>query len=167
VDLTQRGLVNRRLRFADGDLVTKYVFPFWDPSWKIALYVVDRLGRGPVIVDPPIREDKDRHLSSVLGMTGLRGLESIEPPRFAELYHYDPWWVFRGMGGVPGAWRRAILPTNIARTFPFGKNVWKVYDVEVESDGERIRTIVAKDEIFRRHMFTKESIDLRLLRPPP
>ena len=95
----------------------------------------------------------------------LRGVESAEPGRFAELYHYDPWWVFRGMGGVPDALRRTILPSNIAKTFLLDGHEWKVYDVEAEADAERIHAIVATDELFRRHEFTKGTLDLPLLRP--
>ncbi|TLZ64646.1 MAG: hypothetical protein E6K12_10900 [Methanobacteriota archaeon] len=51
MELTQRHLVNRRLRLADAELVTKYVFPFWDGEWRIAFFLVDRLGRPPSRAD--------------------------------------------------------------------------------------------------------------------
>ena len=165
VDLTQRHLVNRRLRLADAELVTKYVFPFWDGGWRIAFYLVDRLGRPPVIMGPPIRETRDRDLASPLKISDLRGVESTEPGRFVELYHYDPWWVFRGMGGIPDPLRRAILPSNIARTFLLDGHEWKVYDVEAEADAERIHAIVAKDESFRRRDFTAADLNLSVTWP--
>ncbi|TLZ64647.1 MAG: hypothetical protein E6K12_10905 [Methanobacteriota archaeon] len=56
--------------------------------------------------------------------------------------------------------RRAILPSNIAKTFQLDGHEWKVYDVEAEADAERIHAIVAKDELFRRRDFTTADLDL-------
>ncbi len=160
MDLTQRHLVNRRLRVAGGEIVTKYVFPFWDGEWRLAFFIVDRLGQRPAILLPPIHEDKDQRLASSANEVDVRELASVDTSAFRHLYHYDPWWVFRGMGGGVDAWTQAIVPSNIAKTFPLEGRRWKVHDVEIASDGARVRAIVAKDEAFRRREFTAADLDL-------
>ena len=160
MSLTQRNLVNRRLRLADGELVTKYVFPFWNREWKVALHLVDRLGRGPAILHPPLHEDRDHHLVSPAKMSDLRGLELMDPAGFKELYHYDPWWVFRGIAGVSDELKHAISPTNISKPFHHDGRHWKVHDIEIAPDGGTLLAIIAKDDVFRRRDFTAAELDL-------
>lgn len=167
MDLTQRHLVNRRIRFADGELVTKYVFPFWDREWRVVFHLIDRLGRPPVILSPPLALDPDGRLSSPAGLRDLREVAAVNASEFQHTFHYDPWWVFRGIGGVSDAVKRTILPTNIATPFVLRGRRWKIHDVELEGDGARVRAIVAKDEVFRARAFTKETLDLATLVPRP
>jgi len=159
--LTQRHLVNRRLRLTDGEIVTKYVFPFWGRDWKVAFHMVDRLGRGPAILRSPVHEDRhrDRHLVSPAKVSDLQDLETMDPAGFNDLYHYDPWWVFRGIGGVSDELKQAVHPTNIARPFKHDGRHWKVHDVEVAPDGGTVLAIVAKDDVFRRRDFTARDLD--------
>ena len=160
MDLTQRQLVNRRLRLADGEGVTKYLFPFWDEAWKVPFFIVDRLGRGPAVLHPPVRGEKNGLLLSQGKMADLEELGSTDPARFHGLCHYDPWWVFRGMSGVSDEMKQAIFPTNIAKPFRWKDHHWKVHDVVVADDGSRVVAIVAKNDSFERHEFTAEEIDL-------
>lgn len=160
VNLTQRHLVNRRLRLADGEVVTKYAFPFWDSEWKVALFVVDRLGKGPAILHPPVHGENDGSVVSKGRMAEFKDLASIEPGDFHRLFHYDPWWVFRGMAGVSDEMKQAILPTNISKPFRRRDQVWKVHDVDVGDRGAEVVAIVAKNEMFERRHFTREDLDL-------
>ena len=160
MELTQRGLVNRRLRLSDAEITTKYVFPFWGRDWKVAFHLVDRFGKGPAVLDPAIHEDADRRLSASAPSSDLRDLGTIEPGVFKALHHYDPWRVFRGIGGVSDALKQAIRPTNIAQAFRHDRRHWKVHDIVLAPDGAAVLAIVAKDEVFRRRDFTSADLDL-------
>jgi len=92
-------------------------------------------------------------------------LESVDPSGFAGVFHFDPWWVFRGIGGVHDAWKLAILPANVAKPFGFEGRHWKIHDVHLDGDGERVSAINAKDEGFQSRMFTRANFDLGVLRP--
>lgn len=163
MELTQRHLVNRRIRFKDGELVTKYVFPFWDRGWDIPFHLVDRLGRPPAILAPPVTLEPDGRLRTPTEIRNLRGVDAFAPQDFRERFHFDPWWVFRGMGGVSEEMKRVILPTNIAGSFALQGRRWKVHDVDLEPGGARVLAIIAKDDVFRARTFTKADFDLDLL----
>jgi len=160
VELTQRALVNRRVHFSDKELTTKYVFPFWDGQWKVVLTLLDRFGAPPAIVFKPTRLEGKDHVSISAGEGDLEPLERWKPETFRTLYHYDPWWVFRGIGGVPDAIKEAILPTNIAKEFSHGKQRWKVHDVIFDSTGQLLEAIVAKNHVFHQREFTGKDLDL-------
>ncbi len=164
VDLTQRHLVNRRVRVADGEVATKYVFPFWDLEWHVAFYLLDRFGKPPAVLSGPMRAEDDGRLGTPRTLRDIRDLTSVEPNTFTDLFHFDPWRVFLGIGAVPDPTKRAILPTNIARPFAAEKHRWKVHDVELEPDGGRVRAILAKDEVFRARVFTRATLDLGAFR---
>ena len=160
MELNQRGLVNRRVRTTDGEILTKYIIPFWDREWRVVLTVLDRFGTPPAIAFHAPQAQDASHVLLPLPSGDLLGLDRWNPDSFLPLFHYDPWWAFRGIGGVPDAVKRAILPANIAKRFKWRKQEWKVHDV-IFSDGDgRVRAILAKNETFQRREFTRDEIDL-------
>lgn len=165
MELTQRWLVNRRVRTADGEILTKYVFLFWDREWKVILTLLDRFGAPPAILPGPVHPDGKGHVATPIRHTDVRSLAEVEPGTFSGLYHFDPWRVFRGIGGVDDPMKQAVQATNIARPFKLEKHHWKVHDVDFEFSGERVRAIIAKDEIFQRRDFTPEELDLEATWP--
>ena len=156
----QRSLVNRRIVFRDAELVTKYVFPFWDGGWSVRFVLIDEFGgRGPRVY-PGRLDAGDGELVADSPTREARPLADHARTFFDGLYHFDPWWVFRGIGGVGGEYRAAIIPTNVARTFRIGDVAWKVHDVEFGPRMESVVAIEAKDDSYRKHAFTKENLDL-------
>jgi hypothetical protein len=89
----------------------------------------------------------------------------VDPAGFTDLFHFDPWWVFRGMGGIHDPWKGSILPTNVAKPFAFERHHWKIHDVQFEDGGEGVRAIIAKEEMFRTRSFARGNFDLGVLRP--
>ena len=160
MELTQRWLVNRKVRTADGEILTKYVFPFWAREWKVALPLLDRFGAPPEMLHAPIHigakgqpETRAKGSEAVL-------LNTLEPGSFRELFHFDPWWVSRGIGGVAQEIREAVIETNIAHPFHVEKVSYKVHDVEFETSGERVKAIVAKDHLFKVRRFSAGELNL-------
>jgi len=161
--ITQRALVGRRLRLGDVEVVTKYVLPFVDADWRTPFVVVDVLGRGPRIHRGTIRVEGER-LTSEGGAADLDLIETIPLDDFAGLAHFDPWWAFRGIGGVRGEWVRAIVATNLAGFFDHGATRYKVHDLVFDDALSRLEALVAKDDAFRAATFRKGDIDLIGLR---
>ena len=163
----QRSLVNRRIVFRDAELVTKYVFPFWDGGWSVRFVLIDEFGgRGPRVYAGPLDAGSTDPVADAPAQSA-RPLEEHSRSSFEGLYHFDPWWVFRGMGGVGGEYRDAILPTNIARTFRVDDVTWKVHDVEFGPHTGSVVAIEAKDDSYRRRTFTKANLDLAATFGPP
>ena len=165
MELTQRFLVNRRIRTADGEVHTKYVFPFWDRDWKVVLTLLDRFGAAPAIAREPLRFGTGGHPTLSVNSKDLEPAERWNPEGLRDLFHYDPWWVFRGIGGVPEPVKMAILPTNIAKPFRHDKREWKVHDVIFDPNDGRVEAIEAKNEVFHRREFTHEDLDLETTWP--
>ena len=163
VELTQRSLVNRRVRLTDGDVLTKYVFPFWDREWNVALTLLDRFGSPPSILHLPASVEQD-HVRIPARLRDQEPVERWKPEQLRHLFHYDPWWVFRGIGGVPDSVKRAVHPTNISKPFTLHKHHWKVHDVAFDPGG-RVNAIVAKNEVFLRRDFTAADLDLEATWP--
>ncbi len=56
----QRGLLDRRIVFADSERVAGYVFPFVDRRWRVPFFVAN-LGMGlPMVLYGPLRMDRFR-----------------------------------------------------------------------------------------------------------
>lgn len=161
--LSQRKLVGQRLRLADREIFTRYVFPFADSSWIIPFVVVDVFGAGPRIHEGPMAL-KEGLLRSDRIWEDLRPVESIPVERFRELAHFDPWWAFRGIGGVGRPWIEAVIDSNLARPFKFEGTRYKVHDLTYSGDLGHLEAIVAKDELFHPRTFRRGEIDLLALR---
>lgn len=156
----QRSLVNRRVRFRDGVLEAKYVFPFWDSTWTVRFILIDIIGgTGPRVARTPMTFDgSGLHADALAGEA--RPLTTMMPDEFHGTYHFDPWWVFRGMGGVADRYRSVVLPTNIARPFRFEGSEMKVHDVEFGPQLTAAVRIEAKDPLYRLKTLEKGTFDL-------
>jgi hypothetical protein len=164
--LTQRGLVGLRLTLRDASLPTKYVFPFIDASWAVEFCVVDRLGGGPRILPGPVVRD-DRGLTSAASLEDLKSLGLLDAASFAELVHFDPWWVFKGIGGVPRASIDAIIASNLAGSFVRDATRLKVHDLVFDKAMARLEALIAKDDAFHTIRLERGGVDLRALRRTP
>ena len=160
MDLRQRSLVNRRIRFRDAEMITNYVFPFWDGSWSVRFVLIEASGGDEPRVLVGVVEAAGTDLRTDALAQDARSLAHVPRSEFATLYHFDPWWVFRGKGGVAGEYRDTIVPTNVARTFRAGDAMWTVHDVTFGPRMEAAVAIEAKDALFRKRTFTKASLDL-------
>jgi hypothetical protein len=162
---TQRGLVGRRLVLRDRDLATKYAFPFVDGDWAVPLVIVDLLGRPPRILRAPVAA-RDDGLRADAREADLRAIEDTPLEGFARLAHFDPWWIFRGIGGVSRPAIDAILRTNVAAAPSVAGMRMKVHDLEFAPDLARLEAVVAKDDAFRARRFRRGELDVLALRPP-
>ncbi len=158
--LRQRSLVNRRIAFRDAHMIANYVFPFWDASWSVWFVLIEVFGGDqPRVLTAPL-DAIGADLQADAPARDARLLADVPRSAFAALYHFDPWWVFRGKGGVAGAYRDVVVPTNIAQPFRAGDATWKVHDVGFGPWTESAVIIEAKDESFERRAFTKADLDL-------
>lgn len=162
---TQRHLVGLRLRMADAELVTKYVFPFVNEDWSVAFTVVDAMAYGPRIFQGPLAL-RSGALHTKESTSKLEPISSLPLKRFETVVHFDPWWAFRGIGGVERDWVKAILATNIAGTFFHEGTTYKLHDLEFGPDLDRLDAIVAKDPVFKTVTFHRSDVNLLLLRHP-
>jgi hypothetical protein len=137
--IRQRAIVGRRLDLADSELLTKYTLPFVDATWKVPFTVLDLLGSPPRILAGP--------------------LETL-----SGLFHYDPWWAFRGVSGVDRTWVQAVFATNIARPFVHDGKKLKVHDLQFADGMQRLEAVFAKDEVFRSIEFHLGDLDVPSLR---
>lgn len=161
-----REIVGRRMLFENEERITKYTLPFIDATWKVPFIVLDLLGGPPKILSGKIHSDAGRLRTSVR-TSDLRAIESIPAEHFASLVHWDPWWAFRGVGGVDRAWIEAIIATNIARAFQHEGRTFKVHDLRFADGMEELEALIAKDEVYRVTEFRPRDIDLLALRPRP
>jgi len=151
---------------ADGEVLTKYVFPFVDDSWAVAFYAVDAMTYGPRLFRGSL-ELRTGALYSKEPTSGLEPVTAVPVARFEELVHFDPWWAFRGIAGVDRAWVEAILASNIAGTFNHEGSTYKVHDLEFDAALKTLDSVVAKDPVFRTVTFRKGDVPLLGLRKPP
>jgi len=164
--IRQRDLVGKKIAFADSEVDTKYTLPFVDATWGVPFIVIDRLGGPPGIA--AIRFDFDgRRMHTPASVHALHPIESMPVDSFASLVHFDPWWAFRGVGGVDRAWLSAIFATNIARPFHHEGKVFKIHDLRFAQGMDRLVALIAKDELFRTREFHTGGIDLLALRASP
>ena len=160
MELRQRSLVNRRVTFRDAELTTNYVFPFWDGSWSVRFVLIEVLGGDePRVLSAPLRADGS-DLRTDARAEDARPLGQIPRSEFATVYHFDPWWIFRGKGGRAAAYRDVIVATNISRPFLSGGSVWSVHDVTFAPLTDAAVAIEAKDPLFRKRAFTNGTLDL-------
>ena len=162
---TQRHLVGLRLRMADAELVTKYVFPFVDGTWSAAFTIVDAMAIGPRLFRGSL-ELVSGALVAKEAVSALEPLASVPVKEFEPVVHFDPWWVFRGIGGVDRERIDAILATNLAGTFNHEGTTYKVHDLEFDPSLRSLEAVVAKDPVFRPITFRKGDLDLLSLRKP-
>src|SRR5437899_12768984 len=113
----QRGLLDRRIAFADTERAANYVFPFIDRRWRVPFIVVDLSMGPPCVLEVPIRADQYR-FRTPLGTSDLRRIESVPLDELAKLVHYDPWWMFRRVSCVDRAWLVAVFASNVAAPVP-------------------------------------------------
>src|SRR5437773_6265255 len=126
----QRGLVDRKILFADSEVEARYILPFVDRRWKIPFAVLDLREGRPLVFDGPFRLDRFRFRT--VSRTGeLRPIESVSLDDLRELAHFDPWWVFRRSTGVQRPWVEAVFATNRSEERRVGKECrsrWGVDD---------------------------------------
>lgn len=162
---TQRHLTGLRLRMADGELLTKYVFPFVAEDWSVPFAVVDAMTLGPRIFQGPLVLESGA-LQTKEPTAKLEPVSSVPLARFETVVHFDPWWAFRGIGGVPRDWVRAILAANLAGTFFHEGTTYKLHDFEFSPGLDRLEAVVGKDPVFKTVRFHRGDLDLLLLRHP-
>lgn len=162
---SQRHLTGLRLHMADGEVQTKYVLPFVDESWRVAFVVVDAMTQGPRIFRGPL-ELRAGALHSPELVAKLEPIMAVPVSTFDPVVHFDPWYVFRGVGGVDRAWVDAVLATNIAGDFNHEGSVYKLHDLVFDPGLKVLEGVVAKDPVFRTVTFRKGDLSLLLLRKP-
>ena len=163
VPITQRGLVGRRLRLVDGEVVTRYVFPFVDGEWRVPFAIVDILGRGPTVLAAPI-EPEGADLRSAARLADLRSALTIPLEAFLGLAHFDLWWVFRGIPELERPWVNAVISTNIAQPFTRDGVRYKIHDLAFPPGVRELTAVRVKDEVFHPREFRKGELDLLGLR---
>lgn len=162
---TQRHLVGLRLHMEDAELVTKYVFPFLGEDWSIAFTVVDAMTYGPRVFRGHL-DLRSGALYTKEPTSKLEKIASMPLERFETVVHFDPWWAFRGVGGVERDWVNAILASNIAGTFNHEGTTYKVHDIQFNAGLDAADALVAKDPVFRTVSFHRSDLDLLVLRHP-
>jgi len=162
---TQRHLAGLRLHMADGEVLTKYVFPFVDASWSVPFFVVDAMTYGPRLFRGSL-ELRSGALYATEPVAQLEPITTLPVSRLEEVVHFDPWWAFRGIGGIDRAWVDAVLASNIAGTFNHEGSVYKVHDLEFDAGLKILDGVVAKDPVFRPVTFRKGDLSLLGLRKP-
>ncbi|MGQ0797377.1 MAG: hypothetical protein ACT4OI_05905 [Methanobacteriota archaeon] len=163
VRVAQRRLVGLDVQARDAELATKYVFPFVDADWRTAFVVLVVLGSAPRLHRGPLRFEGTRLVADVMARD-LRPVEAVPVAEFAGLAHLDPWWAFRGIGGVLPGWVRAIVATNLAGSFDRGGARYEVHDLVFDGSLSRLEAVVAKDDAFRSATFSQRDINLAALR---
>src|SRR2546422_5571508 len=133
----QRGLLDRRIAFADTERAANYVFPFIDRRWRVPFIVVDLSMGPPCVLGGPVRGGQYR-FRTPLGTSDLRRIESVPLDELAKLVHYDPWWMFRRVSGVDQAWIEAVFATNIATPFRHGGITHRVRDLVFSANLDRL-----------------------------
>ncbi len=162
---SQRHLVGRRLRMADVEVHTKYVFPFVDETWSVPFFLVDAMTYGPRLFRGELEILPD-DLRSPQASEKLQSLAAVPVSTFDNVVHFDPWWVFRGIAGVDRERINAILATNIAGTFNREGTTYKVHDLVYDAHARSLRALVAKDPVFKTVTFAKGDLGLLQLRKP-
>ncbi len=162
----QRGLLDRRIAFADTERAANYVFPFIDRRWRVPFIVVDLSMGPPCVLEVPIRVDQYR-FRTPLGTSDLRRIESVPLDELAKLVHYDPGWMFRRVSGVDRAWIEAVFATNIATPFRHGGITHRVRDLVFSANLDRLEAVEAKRGAFHAVTFHPGDIELLALRSSP
>ncbi len=162
----QRGLVDRRIVFADSERAVRHVFPFVDRRWRVPFVVVDLSMGAPLVLDSPFRLDQFR-FRTALSTSDLRRIESVSLEDLEQLVHYDPWWVFRRVSGVDRAWIEAVIATNIAAPFRHGGRTHKIRDLVFSAELDRLEEIEARAGLFRAVTFRPGDVELLTLQPTP
>lgn len=163
---SQRHLVGRRLHMADAEVHTKYVFPFVDGAWSVPFFIIDAMSYGPRIFRGELEILPDGLRTAQPSQT-LETLATVPVGTFANVVHFDPWWVFRGVPGVDRERIGAILATNVAGTFNHEGTTYKVHDLVFDPRAQSLESVVAKDPVFRNATFAKGDLDVLQLRKPP
>lgn len=163
---TQRHLAGLRLHMADGDLATKYVFPFVDDSWKVVFTIVDAMSLGPRLYRGTL-EFRGGALHSPEARSKLEPITALPLSALEPVVHFDPWWVFRGVSGIERSWVDAVLATNIAGDFNHEGSVYKLHDLVFDQGLGTLDDLVAKDPVFRTVTFARGDLSLLALRKPP
>lgn len=166
VAATQRRLAGLRLRVGSSEYVTKYVFPFVDDAWNVTFYVVDAMTVGPRLLRSRL-ELGSGTLVAKEAAARLEPLTALPVERFGEVVHFDPWWAFKGIGGIDRAWVDAVLASNAAGTFNHEGSTYKVHDFAFDTSLRALDAVVTKDPVFRTVSFHHGDLSLLGLRKPP
>jgi len=159
----QRGLVDRRIVFADSERVANYVFPFVDRRWRVPFVLADLGMDPPFVVHGPFRLDQFR-FRTALRTSDLRRIESVSIADLRGLIHYDPGWVFRRVADVDRSWKEAVFASNVAAPFRHGGREHTIRDLVFSPDLNYLEEIEAKVGLFRTVSFHPGDIDLLTLR---
>jgi hypothetical protein len=114
---SQRSLRSRRLEFEDRPLERASIFPMFDDEGRTRMVMITAEETGRILLAdcaPGLfaRDWWQRHRVR-LRFTDLVDASTWDEPRFADLWHFDPWWVlgeprYQGHGSVP-----IVRSTNI------------------------------------------------------
>jgi hypothetical protein len=162
----QRGLIDRRIVFADTERAADYMFPFVDRRWRVPFVVLDLRMGPPYVLDGPLRVDRFR-FRTPFRLSDLRRIESVSIEELANLVHYDPWWVFRRVSGVDQARLEALFATNVVPPFQHGGLTYRVRDFVFSGELDRLQEVQAKRGPFHPKSFRPGDIELLTLRSPP
>jgi len=160
--LSQRGLTNVRVQFADGPGDAKYVFPFWDQEWTVRRVLLDMMGGRPLVLPAPVDAATEETLRTSSTKGAARTLADTRPEEYAGLHHFDVAWVLRGMLGPSESLRHAVLRTNLAGKAKAGTE--KVHDVEFDERLEHLTWVVTQDRTFLTRRYGREKLAFRDLR---
>src|SRR5207247_8821193 len=95
----QRGLVDRKILFADSEVEARYILPFVDRRWKIPFAVLHLREGRPLVCDGPFRLDRLR-FRTVSRPDELRPSEAVSPDELGWLPPFAPSLAFRGCARV-------------------------------------------------------------------
>lgn len=176
---TQRALVDLPLQLSDHRMWIEHAFPFVDPRWGVAFYLLDPSQAWPVV----LRGDLERRqggLFSRSSSAALLPLGAVPLGELATLVHFDPWWVLlhafpslpRGtaellgmqMPGPDPLWLEAYRATNIAVRFTLGGRRYGVTDLVFDQGMKRLVALEARTTLGRVQPFRYGEIDLTFLR---
>src|SRR5438876_10344043 len=89
----QRGLVDRKILFADSEVEARYILPFVDRRWKIPFAVLGLREGRPLVFDGPFRLDRFR-FRTVSRTDALRPIESVSLVVRQDVALFATWMVF-------------------------------------------------------------------------
>jgi len=160
--VTQRRLAGVHVVLKDARWYAKYVLPFFNVHWRIPFVVFDVIGQPPRIWDRDVTfEGRELRVNAAANDVTLA--TSVDPKRFEDLLHFDPWWAFKG-AGLPPDLVRTVVPTNVAGRMHLLDVPRTVVDVAFERSFHFLVAVDAEDEHFGRKTFVEGTLDLSKLR---
>lgn len=160
--VSQRELAGVTLRLKDGAWYAKYVFPFFDPSWKVRFLLLDVLGGVPRMTSG-IASMEGRELRVAADRGQIPRFDAMEPVRLEGLLHFDPWWALKGGATLPDDLRRTALATNVADRSVALNGSWRVQDVAFDAEFSFVVSVHVQDARFHKRRFGQGELDLGTL----